>query len=63
MNQQWKHKDWTIYFDPTPLPDRQWDYVAVHEDYDGPGDDRIIYAESTREAEDLIEDWYLMLDI
>lgn len=35
-----RYGDWTITHDPKPIPDRRWDWSFVHDDYDGPGDDR-----------------------
>jgi len=33
-----QHGDWTIYFDPPPIPVRNCDWHFVHKDYDGASD-------------------------
>ncbi len=37
---------WKISYEPTPIPDRGFDWLAVHEDYDGPEDGRCLRAPS-----------------
>lgn len=45
-----KYKGWKIWYHPPPIPDRRFDWSAVHEDYDGDGDDRCFSAGSVEEA-------------
>jgi hypothetical protein len=35
-----KYKDFTIRYNPKPIPDRRNDWDWEHQDYDGPGDSR-----------------------
>jgi hypothetical protein len=34
MLEQREHKGWAIRFDPPPIPYRDFDWIAVHPDYD-----------------------------
>lgn len=34
-----EYRDWTVTFDPTPLPVRDFDWVGIHRDYDATMDD------------------------
>lgn len=53
-----RYGDWTIRFDPPPIPVRNCDWAFVHEDFDGApdsNDNRCGYGES---PEDCIERIY-----
>jgi len=51
-----KYRNWTITYDPPPIPVRLHDYCAVHDDYDGPEDGRCLTAMSIEEAKQLIDE-------
>jgi len=38
------YRNWSIDFDPKPIPSRAFDWTATHPDYDGPEDERIVSA-------------------
>ena len=40
MKGETKYRGFEIYSDPPPIPTRAHDWAFVHEDYDGPGDNR-----------------------
>lgn len=40
------YKGFVLSYNPKPIPTRAFDYDFVHEDYDGPGDNRCGAAES-----------------
>ena len=60
-----KYRDWTISWNPKPIPIRTMDYDAVHDDYDPtpmylydpPSDDRAFNAGSVIECKQIIDDW------
>ena len=41
--------------DCPPIPLRGFDVCAVHEDYDGPGDDRVVYGRTILAAIEAVE--------
>ena len=47
-----KYKNWTIQYDPKPIPMRQFDYDCWHDDYSGDenDNDRFFSAGSIEEA-------------
>lgn len=52
-----RYRDWTITYDPKPVPARvagPWSFA--HEDYDGPGDIRHGDAATVAEARDRIDE-------
>lgn len=59
-----RHGNWTISYDPPPIPDRSMDYVGVHEDYDGaplhsegsPSDHRCVRGASVADVVQQIEE-------
>lgn len=52
------YRHFRLYYDPPPIPARQMDWQAVHEDYDGPGDSRVFYAETEAEARQQVDDYW-----
>ena len=50
-----KYKGWTITFNQKPIPDRRWDYDAVHDEYDGTND-LFFSCGSIEEAKEEIDD-------
>lgn len=53
-----EYRDFTIHFDPPPIPARTMDWYGVHKDYDGPEDDRLFYAGSRKDVKSAIDDWH-----
>ena len=54
-----RYRNYTIQYDPPPIPTRAHDYCYVHDEYGGPGDRRCgttESAEACRRAIDEIED-------
>ena len=53
-----KYKEWDIEYNPKPIPDRRFDYDAVHPDYDGAdgGNGLAFNAESIEEAKKQIDE-------
>ena len=59
-----RHGPWTISYDPPPIPVRDWDYVGIHEDYDGaptysdeaPSDQRCVRGKSVEDVIEQIKD-------
>lgn len=50
MRQESQYRDYTIYYDPKPIPmPVHWSYV--HKDYDGEGDHRHGFAASVEAAQ------------
>jgi len=48
---------WTIIHNPKPIPDRQFDYDVIHDDYDVDGGDHLLfYCGSIDEAKAGIEE-------
>jgi len=52
------YRDFTITFDPPPIPYRQADWCAVHKDYDGEDDGRIFRGPTEANLIEQIADWY-----
>ena len=55
-----KYKEYTIFYNPKPIPTVLYDYNFCHEDYDGEGDPRCGTAASTADAMQQIneiEEW------
>ena len=55
------YRDFRIDYDPKPIPDRRFDWQAVHKDYDGAPDahdNRYFYAETEKELLVQLDDWY-----
>lgn len=55
-----EYKNWTIIYNPKPIPTKIYDYDVVHEDYDGSsdsGDTRYFTTESIDSAKLLIDNW------
>lgn len=55
-----RYGNYTITHNPKPIPTREHDYDYVHDDYDGPEDDRCGSAatlEACKEAIDELEVW------
>lgn len=48
---------WVLSDDCPPVPYRGDDWSAVHEDYGGPGDDRVVRAISKEEAIKAVEEF------
>lgn len=46
---------WIITYWAKPIPDRRWDWEAVHDDYDGENSDLCFCAESPEAIMDEIE--------
>ena len=44
------YRDWTIWYEPPPIPIRTMDWTYSHNDYDGPPDRRYGYASSVAEC-------------
>ena len=44
------HRSYHVFFEPKSGPTRIHDWTAVHEEYDGPGDNRVIYAATLADA-------------
>lgn len=56
-----QYRDFTIYYDPPPIPVRTCDWHYVHKDYDGApdgNDNRCGHAPSLEDAKAEIDDWY-----
>ena len=53
---KYKYKNWYMTHDPKPIPDRRHDWEAVHEDYDGPEDDRAITGKSLNDLMEQIDE-------
>jgi len=53
-----KYKEWDIEYNPKPIPDRRFDYDAVHPDYDGAdgGNGLAFNAGSIEEAQKKIDE-------
>ena len=51
-----EHKKWTITYNPKPILLRTNDYDVVHNDYDGPEDDRCFTAASIDDAISTIDE-------
>lgn len=58
------HKGWDIQFNPPPIPVRDFDWVAIHPDYEGWMQDGdyvsnglIVHAPNKTELIKAIEDW------
>lgn len=47
-----------IEYDPKPIPDRRFDWSAVHRDYDGPGDNRLFYGPTEASVMDQVDEWH-----
>lgn len=54
-----EYKGFIISYWAKPIPDRRWDYDAVHNDYDGPGDDRCFSGSSVEDVKAQIDDYYM----
>lgn len=59
-----KHKGWEVQFNPPPIPVRDFDWVAIHPDYEGwmqDGDyvsnDLIVHAPNKTSLLQAIDDW------
>ena len=48
--------NYTIAYDPPPIPTRSHDYQFVHEDYDGPEDLRCGSGATVEDCKDLIDE-------
>ena len=53
---------WIITHDSPSIPMRMFDWVAVHSEYDGPGDCRVLYAETHAELLDSIKAFVVCID-
>lgn len=51
-----EYRNYTISFEPPPIPVRSCDYQFVHNDYDGPEDRRCGHAASEWECRAMIDD-------
>ena len=54
------YKNWSIQYWCKPIPIRDWDWDAVHQDYDGApdsGDDRAFATHSLEDAKLQIDNW------
>jgi hypothetical protein len=52
------YRNFRIDYDPPPIPIRTYDWRYVHEDYDGPADNRYGHAPSLEAAKAEIDDWH-----
>jgi len=52
------YRGFTIGHDPPPVPSRAADWQYVHDDYDGPPDDRHGHAASEQACRDEIDAWH-----
>lgn len=57
-----KYRGWTIDYWPKPIPMRDFDYTASHDDYDGEDDHRIVTAKTFEQIKIEIDEWYLEAD-
>lgn len=55
---QLTYRQFTIYYDPPPIPIRTMDYHYYHDDYDGEGDNRHGSAASIEACKAEIDDWH-----
>lgn len=53
---RFQYRGYVIEYDPPPVPFRDMDWRWQHDDYDGPGDDRIGFSSSLAEARQEIDD-------
>jgi hypothetical protein len=53
---RFQYRGYVIEYDPPPVPFRDMDWRWQHDDYDGPGDDRIGFSPSLAEARQEIDD-------
>lgn len=51
------YRKWRISLNRKPIPIRCYDYDAVHEDYDGPEDNRYFTAPGVEAAIQIIDQW------
>ena len=51
------YKGWNIFHSPKPIPTRQHDWEAVHQDYDGPEDGRCLTGKSAKDMAEQIDEW------
>ena len=51
-----QHRGYAIWYDPKPIPLRQFDWDWCHEDYDGPGDEREGHAATFEAAKAAIDE-------
>ena len=52
------YRRWTVDYDPKPIPTPQFDWIACHPDYDGEGDDRIVFAATEDGLHAEIDAWH-----
>ena len=52
-----KKGNWTIEYNPKPIPDRRWDWDTVHDEYDGEDDDRYFCVDSVESAKKRIDEY------
>jgi len=51
-----EYRDYSISFDPKPIPYRDYDYNFAHKDYDGPEDKRCGNGGSIEDCKDKIDE-------
>ena len=49
------YKGWHITYSPKSIPVRQHDWEAVHDDYDGPPDNRCVTGKSMKDVVEQID--------
>ena len=59
MTEQIIYRDYEIYFDPPPIPTRQWDWHFMHVAFDGDEDPRYGHCASEQACRDEIDERYL----
>ena len=50
-------ESWRVTFNPKPIPDRRHDWEIVHDDYDGPGDDRCFTGPTLADVWQQAKEW------
>ena len=53
-----KYRGWQLSHIFPPIPVREMDWCATHPDYDGEGDNRIVYGATPEAVEDAIDGWH-----
>ena len=57
MKHKLRYGDWEIYYAPKPVSTVDYDWEAVHEDYDGPENERAFTGSSVDDLINQIDEW------
>lgn len=52
------YRGWQIFYNPPPIPCRDFDWSAAHPDYDGPDDGRQVWGRTINDVVAAINDWH-----